>query len=235
MANLVIVRHGESVANQLKTYTGWSDVALTAKGRQQAHQVGRQIKDAGFQFSHVHTSLLKRAILTSYIVLEELDQLALPMTKSWRLNERHYGALRGLNKDTTRTVFGVHQVARWRRSYTAVPPLLIRSSTARRYRLVPRKSRPRGESLAQATQRLLPYWQDQVVPGLLAGQDQLIVAHGSTLRALIKVIEQISDQAIDGVEVANGEALYYQFGIDLTVLKKGRLALGSETDEEKEN
>ncbi len=223
MAKLVIVRHGESLANQLNTYTGWSDVPLTEQGRLEAQQVGQQLRATGIQFDQVHTSLLKRAILTSYIILEELDQLAIPMTKSWRLNERHYGALRGLNKDNTRVVFGAHQVARWRRSYTAIPPLLTVSSRARRYRLVPRRSRPRGESLAQATQRLLPYWQDQIVPALRQGQNQLIVAHGSTLRALIKVIEQISDQAIDGVEVANGEALYYQFNTDMQVLEKGRL------------
>ncbi|MGO3537372.1 MAG: 2,3-bisphosphoglycerate-dependent phosphoglycerate mutase [Latilactobacillus curvatus] len=224
MANLVIVRHGESLANQLNTYTGWSDVPLTAAGRKQAQHVGRQIQATGIQFSHVHTSLLKRAILTSYIILDEIDQLAIPMTKSWRLNERHYGALRGLNKEKTRAIFGAHQVARWRRSYTAVPPLLTTFSQARRYRLVPPMSRPRGESLAHATQRLLPYWQDQVVPGLLAGQDQLIVAHGSTLRALIKVIEQISDRDIDGVEVENGEALYYRFDAQMVVIEKGRLA-----------
>ncbi len=189
----------------------------------EAHQVGQQLQATGIQFAQVHTSLLKRAILTSYIILEEMDQLAIPMTKSWRLNERHYGALRGLNKETTRRVFGVAQVARWRRSYTAIPPLLTQVSQERRYRLVPLASRPRGESLAQATQRLLPYWQDQIVPGLRQGRDQLVVAHGSTLRALIKVIEQISDQAIDGVEVANGEALYYQFDATLQLIEKGRL------------
>jgi len=223
MAKLVIVRHGESLANQLNTYTGWSDVPLTDKGRLEARQVGQQLQATGIQFAQVHTSLLKRAILTSYIILEEMDQLAIPMTKSWRLNERHYGALRGLNKETTRSVFGVAQVARWRRSYTAIPPLLTQVSQERRYRLVPLASRPRGESLAQATQRLLPYWQDQIVPGLRQGRDQLVVAHGSTLRALIKVIEQISDQAIDGVEVANGEALYYQFDATLQLIEKGRL------------
>lgn len=223
MAKLVIVRHGESLANQLNTYTGWSDVPLTDKGRLEAHQVGQQLQATGIQFAQVHTSLLKRAILTSYIILEEMDQLAIPMTKSWRLNERHYGALRGLNKETTRSVFGVAQVARWRRSYTAIPPLLTQVSQERRYRLVPLASRPRGESLAQATQRLLPYWQDQIVPGLRQGRDQLVVAHGSTLRAMIKVTEQISDQAIDGVEVANGEALYYQFDATLQLIEKGRL------------
>lgn len=128
MAKLVIVRHGESLANQLNTYTGWSDVPLTDKGRLEAHQVGQQLQATGIQFAQVHTSLLKRAILTSYIILEEMDQLAIPMTKSWRLNERHYGALRGLNKETTRSVFGVAQVARWRRSYTAIPPLLTQVS-----------------------------------------------------------------------------------------------------------
>ena len=223
MAKLVIVRHGESLANQLNTYTGWSDVPLTDKGRLEARQVGQQLQATGIQFAQVHTSLLKRAILTSYIILEEMDQLAIPMTKSWRLNERHYGALRGLNKETTRSVFGVAQVARWRRSYTAIPPLLTQVSQERRYRLVPLASRPRGESLAQATQRLLPYWQDQIVPGLKQGRNQLVVAHGSTLRALIKIIEQISDQAIDGIEVANGEALCYQFDATLQLIEKGRL------------
>lgn len=220
MSELVLIRHGQSVANQTNTYTGWSDVGLTDKGRAQAQAAGVRLAQTGLVFAHVHTSLLSRAILTAYMVQDAIGQNDVAITKSWRLNERHYGALRGLNKDQTRAVFGEAQVAFWRRSYTGMPPLLVNPSRSRRYQAYPASIVPRGESLAQAQARLLPYWSDHLAPGLLAGGNQLVVAHGSTLRALIKLIERIPDDQIDSVEVANAEPILYRFDEQLRVIDK---------------
>ncbi len=211
-AQLVLVRHGESTANRDNEFTGWTDVPLTPKGQQQAHLVGQNLTQHHFIFDDVHTSYLQRAIMTANIILAEMDQSWLPLHKTWRLNERHYGALRGLNKDAAREKYGVKAVALWRRSYTAVPPLLTETTPDRRY---PAGIEPQGESLAMASERLLPYWQAVVAPALKAGRNQLIVAHGSTLRALIKYIENISDEDIDGLEIANGDPIFYQVDAQL--------------------
>ncbi|MCT3168399.1 2,3-bisphosphoglycerate-dependent phosphoglycerate mutase, partial [Lacticaseibacillus rhamnosus] len=157
MVKLVLLRHGESIANQQNTYTGWSDVGLTAQGKAQAAAAGKKIAATGILFEHVHTSVLSRAIMTAYIVQDAIGQNYLPITKSWRLNERHYGALRGINKDLTRKLFGPDQVASWRRSFYAHPPLLAHPSRSRRYHAYPATIIPRGESLADASERLLPY------------------------------------------------------------------------------
>ncbi|GEL90010.1 2,3-bisphosphoglycerate-dependent phosphoglycerate mutase [Pediococcus parvulus] len=219
MTDLVLLRHGQSVANRDNVYTGWSDVPLTEQGRQEAHQAGNLILQTGIQFEDVHTSMLKRAITTADIVMDEMHQNWLPIHKTWRLNERHYGALRGQNKDETRKTYGVHQVALWRRSFKAVPPLLATTESDRRY-VELGDVEPRGESLEMAYNRLLPYWMDKIAPKLLEGKNQLVVAHGSTLRALIKYLEQISDEGIDGVEVANGEPIIYQFDEELNIISK---------------
>ncbi|WP_179395839.1 2,3-bisphosphoglycerate-dependent phosphoglycerate mutase [Lacticaseibacillus absianus] len=226
MVKLVLLRHGQSAANFSNTYTGWSDVELTATGVAQAEAAGAALRTAGLTFGHVHTSVLQRAIKTAYIVQDALGQNWLPITKSWRLNERHYGALRGLNKALTRELFGVAQVAQWRRSYTAHPPLLVRPSRSRRYHAFPASIVPRGESLAEATVRLIPYWTDDLAPRLLAGADQLVVAHGSTLRALIKYLEAIPDDQIDAVEVANAQPIVYTLDDQLRILDKQVLASG---------
>jgi 2,3-bisphosphoglycerate-dependent phosphoglycerate mutase len=220
MAKLVLLRHGESTANYDNTYTGWSDVPLTTNGVFQARAAGTRLRAEQLNLTAVHTSMLKRAIMTAYIVQEELGQLYLPITKSWRLNERHYGALRGLNKDKSRELFGDAQVAQWRRSYIAEPPHLVQPELAPAYGKWPDSIVPGGESLADAERRLLPYWVDDIAPHLRAGEDQLIVAHGSTLRALIKYLEGIKDADIDGVEVGNAEPIVYEFDPQLNILNK---------------
>ncbi|WP_024747590.1 2,3-bisphosphoglycerate-dependent phosphoglycerate mutase [Levilactobacillus namurensis] len=220
MATLVILRHGESVANRDNVFTGWSDVPLTSKGREQARIAGQAIARTGLQFGALHTSMLQRAIVTANLVLEQIDQLYIPEYKSWRLNERHYGALRGHNKDQVRDQVGDRQVKIWRRSFDVVPPLLEQVDQDRRYDRFGPHIEPRGESLEMAYHRLMPYWVDQVAPRLLAGQNQLIVAHGSTLRALIKHLDRVPDADISQVEVANGEPIRYEFDDHLKILKK---------------
>ncbi|MFC6164430.1 2,3-diphosphoglycerate-dependent phosphoglycerate mutase [Lactiplantibacillus dongliensis] len=222
MTELVIVRHGESTANRDNTYTGWSDVPLTDVGVGQAHHAGKRLREAGIQFGAVHTSVLKRAVVTANIILDEIDQLWLPEYKTWRLNERHYGALRGQNKDETRQIYGKAQVQQWRRSFYTVPPLLAPTDLShdRRYMKYGPNVEPRGESLKMAYDRIMPYWIDVIAPRLLAGENQLIVAHGSTLRALIKYLEHISDTGIDGVEVANGVPICYDLDDQLRIRSK---------------
>lgn len=214
---LVIMRHGQSVANRDNIFTGWSDVALTELGIAQALAAGTKIKATQIKFENVHTSYLKRAIQTANIVMEEIDQLWVPLHKSWRLNERHYGALRGLNKTTAKDEYGAKQIQQWRRSYYEVPPLLATTQPLRQY---PNGLEPRGESLAMAYHRLLPYWQDKIAPQLIQEKAQLIVAHGSTLRALIKYLDAVSDTDIQNIEVGNGEPIYYRFDPNLKVTEK---------------
>lgn len=223
MVKLVLLRHGQSVANQQNTYTGWTDVPLTAKGRRQAAEAGNQLAALHIPYTDVHTSILQRAIVTADIVMEEIDQLWLPLHKSWRLNERHYGALRGMNKDYSRELFGKAQVAKWRRGYTDIPPLLTKTESDRRYAQLPVSILTRGESLAMAWQRVAPYYEDQVVPHLRRGENQLIVAHGSTLRALIKYLDHISDADVDKVEVGNGVPIVYTLDDQLHVVTKKML------------
>lgn len=220
MVKLVLIRHGESTANADDTYTGWSDVQLTDRGIAQAHATADLLADLTFAPTTVHTSVLVRAIKTALIICADRDWLALPLLKSWRLNERHYGALRGHNKQQTRLEFGAHQVALWRRDFWTVPPLLTAPDHDRRYAALDPRCLPLGESLAMASARVLPYYQDVVVPELLQGHDQLIVAHGSTLRVLLKYIEQLSPHQLDGVEVANGEPIVYEFDAHLRVTEK---------------
>ncbi|MFT8849298.1 MAG: 2,3-bisphosphoglycerate-dependent phosphoglycerate mutase [Leuconostoc pseudomesenteroides] len=208
VAKLVLVRHGESTANRDNEFTGWTDVPLTAKGKTQAHQVGQVLSRYQLTLDNVYTSYLQRAIITAYIIMDEMQQAWVPINKTWRLNERHYGALRGLNKDSAREKYGVNHVALWRRSYTAIPPLLEQVNPNRRYSV---NIEPRGESLKMASDRLIPYWTSNILPKLKAGQNVLMVAHGSTLRALIKYIEDISDDDIDGLEIGNGEPILYEY------------------------
>lgn len=221
MVKLVMVRHGQSLANQLNEYTGWTDSPLTVQGKKEAVQAGKLLAKTGIQFAQLHTSMLSRAIVTSYIILDQIDQNWIPIKKTWRLNERHYGALRGLNKDKTRKIYGKKQVALWRRSYRTVPPLLTKPDNhERRYQTWPESILPKAESLQMASQRIIPYWIDQIAPALLAGKNQLIVAHGSTLRALIKYLEAISDADIDGVEVENAVPIIYDLDKKLQIVKK---------------
>ncbi|MFD1318453.1 2,3-bisphosphoglycerate-dependent phosphoglycerate mutase [Loigolactobacillus zhaoyuanensis] len=220
MARLVLLRHGESTANRDNIYTGWSDVPLTAAGIAEAQRAGQRLAKLGLDFTAVHTSVLQRAILTADIVMTQLDIAAVPLYKTWRLNERHYGALRGQNKDLTRQEYGAQQVALWRRSYTTVPPKLAQPDYDRRYTRYGYRFEPLAESLAMALARVVPYWLDHIGPELINGHDQLVVAHGSTIRALIKYLEDISDTGIDGVEVANGEPIVYDLDAKLRIKQK---------------
>ncbi|KPN79939.1 2,3-bisphosphoglycerate-dependent phosphoglycerate mutase [Apilactobacillus zhangqiuensis] len=219
MSYLVIMRHGQSVANEKNVFTGWSDVSLTEKGIQQAHDAGKKINQLEIDFDHAHTSFLKRAIETLHIVLSEINQQYIQETKSWRLNERHYGALRGRKKDDVKLQYGPEKFAEFRRSYTTVPPLLDQPDEEYKYEKIG-VIEPRGESLKMAYERLMPYWQDSIAPKLLDGQNELVVAHGSTLRALIKYLDNISDDDIDGVEVPNGKPIIYHFDDKLNVISK---------------
>ncbi|MGF2384242.1 2,3-bisphosphoglycerate-dependent phosphoglycerate mutase [Lentilactobacillus otakiensis] len=219
MPTLVIMRHGESQANRDNIFTGWSDVSLTDKGVEQAHTAGKVIAKSKLQFDDVHTSFLKRAIITTNIVLDEIGQNFIPEHKSWRLNERHYGGLRGKNKLKVKEQVGAKQLKIWRRSFTVVPPLLNKRDEDSRYDRYGVKI-PLGESLEMAQRRLIPYWVDEIAPRLLDGKNQLIVAHGSTLRALIKFLENISDADIPNVEVPNGKPIRYDFDQNLNIISK---------------
>ncbi|AYE37649.1 2,3-bisphosphoglycerate-dependent phosphoglycerate mutase [Companilactobacillus zhachilii] len=222
MVKLVMVRHGESIANALNQYTGWNNVGLTQEGVVQAHVAAKKLQ--GFYFDHVHTSVLQRAIITAYIIQDDLNLNYVPITKTWRLNERHYGALRGQNKDATRREFGVAQVHQWRRSFYSVPPELKKPDpNVGPYKYYESSIMPVAESLYEAYQRIIPYYVDHVAPELLDNKNQLIVAHGSTIRALIKYIEGISDQDIDGVEVENGKPLIYEFDEKLNIVSSNRV------------
>ncbi|GFZ27589.1 2,3-bisphosphoglycerate-dependent phosphoglycerate mutase [Lactobacillus corticis] len=221
MVKLVLVRHGESIANQQNVYTGWNDVPLTPKGQEQARRAGQLIQQLGdFNPTAIHTSVLSRAIMTANIVAETCDWLYLPLYKTWRLNERHYGALRGLNKDVSRAVFGKEQVLEWRRGFDSVPPAQGSPVIDRRYAKFDQRLMPRAESLHQTQLRLLPYYEDQVASRLVQGQDQLVVAHGSSLRALIKYLEAINDHDIIKLEVPNAEPIVYTFDQHLNIIHK---------------
>lgn len=219
MAKLLIVRHGESQANRDNIFTGWTDSPLTKKGIEQAYTVGKMLAKAGLEFDDAHTSYMSRAIKTANIVLDELDQLYVPIHKTWRLNERHYGALAGQNKALVKEKVGAEQLHRWRRGYADLPPKMKHRTHERRYDRLGVKM-PLSESLKMTQERLLPYWQDAIAPRLLDDKNELVVAHGSSLRALIKYLDQIPDDKIDTVEVPNGEPILYTFDNHLNILNK---------------
>ena len=227
MAKLVIVRHGQSQANRDNIFTGWTDVPLTEKGIEQGQMVGDELARMGIQFDDAHTSYMSRAIKTMNIILERIDQLYIPVYKTWRLNERHYGALSGLNKAKVKEEVGAEQLHRWRRGYSEVPPKLKQRQHERRYDRLGVKM-PYSESLAMTQKRLLPYWEDQIAPRLMDGKNQLIVAHGSSLRALIKYLDQIPDDQIDQVEVPNGKPILYELDPALNITKKTFITMDGE-------
>jgi 2,3-bisphosphoglycerate-dependent phosphoglycerate mutase len=215
MRTLVLLRHGESVWNSEGLFTGWVDVGLSGKGRQEAERAGELLREAGLNPGVVHTSVLTRAIQTANIALESAGLLWLPVRRSWRLNERHYGALQGKNKAQTRQEFGDEQFMLWRRSYATPPPPLadsdpLSASADPRYAALPPDLRPRTECLRDVLWRLLPYWHDVIVPDLLAGQTVLVVAHGNSLRALVKHLDDISDDEISGLDIPTGIPLVYE-------------------------
>lgn len=228
MHNLVLVRHGESVWNQENRFTGWQDVDLSEKGRAEARAGGQALREAGMQFDQAFTSVLKRAIRTLWIVTEELDQMWLPVTKSWRLNERHYGNLTGLNKAETAQQYGEDQVKIWRRSFSTPPPPMPSSdlrhpSHSPVYAKVPRQELPHGESLELTVKRFLPLWQNDLAARVREGQRLLLVAHGNSLRALIMHLEKLTPEQIMEVNLPTGIPLVYDLapeGAEWKVLGK---------------
>lgn len=225
MYKLVLIRHGESQWNQENRFTGWVDVDLSEKGRAEALKGGKALKNKGFQFDIAYTSVLKRAIHTLNYVLDEVDQVWLPVHKEWRLNERHYGALQGLNKAETAARHGEEQVKIWRRSYDTPPPPMEandpgQASKDPRYAGVSPKELPNGESLKDTVARFLPLWTKTIAPDVKAGKKVLIVAHGNSIRALIQHLENMSADEIMGVNMPTGIPMVYELDANLKVLKK---------------
>jgi 2,3-bisphosphoglycerate-dependent phosphoglycerate mutase len=215
MGTLVLLRHGESDWNAKGLFTGWVDVGLAAKGVQEASTAGRMIADAGLRPGIVHTSVLTRAIATANVALDAAGLGWLPVRRSWRLNERHYGALQGKDKAQTREEFGDEQFMLWRRSYDVPPPPIadddpLSQSSDPRYATLPPEIMPRTECLRDVVARMLPYWYDAIVPDLAAGQVVLVVAHGNSLRALVKHLDGISDAAIAALNIPTGIPLLYE-------------------------
>ena len=215
MIKLVLLRHGESTWNLENRFTGWTDVDLTEQGVCEAHQAGRLLKEGGFVFDLAHTSVLKRAIRTLWIALDEMDLMWIPIHGSWRLNERHYGALQGLNKRDTADKYGMEQVHLWRRSYDIPPPALEETDCRfpgkdPRYTGLKAGELPRSESLKDTLARVLPYWHEAIVPDLRAGRRVLIAAHGNSIRALVKYLDDIPDTVITELNIPTGIPLVYE-------------------------
>jgi len=228
MHKLVLIRHGESTWNLENRFTGWTDVDLTPLGVQQARQAGALLKAEGFEFDIAYSSVLKRAIWTLWHTLDRMDRTWLPVVNDWRLNERHYGALQGLNKSETTKNFGDEQVLAWRRSYDTPPPPLDpgdpRSEAADlRYAGLAADQVPLTECLKDTVARVLPFWRESVAPALSRGQRVVIVAHGNSIRALVKYLDGISDADIVGLSIPNGIPLVYELDASLKPIRSGYL------------
>jgi 2,3-bisphosphoglycerate-dependent phosphoglycerate mutase len=224
MLKLVLLRHGESTWNVDNRFTGWTDVDLSAKGLQEAHEAARLLKAGGYTFDLAFTSLLKRAIRTLWVVMDDMDLMWLTVRRNWRLNERHYGALQGLNKAETAVQYGEKQVQIWRRSYSDPPPALTLEDERypghdRRYAGLTPLQLPLCESLKDTVERFLPYWHERIVPELRVGRRILVVAHGNSLRALVKYLDGVSDEAIVGLNIPTGVPLVYELDDDLRALR----------------
>lgn len=225
---LVLARHGESVWNKENLFTGWTDIDLSEKGREEARDAGKLLKEGKFDFDVCFTSYLKRAIHTLNIILEEMDREYLPVIKAWQLNERHYGALQGLNKAETAKKYGESQVKLWRRSFDVAPPALPPNderlpSLQSAYRDVSSSSLPSTESLKITIERVVPYFEKEIKPLMKMDKKVLIVAHGNSLRALVKYFERISDEDIVDVNIPTGVPLVYKFDSDFNVSSKNYL------------
>ena len=225
MYRLVLLRHGESVWNKENKFTGWTDVDLSERGREEAREAGRLMNAEKYEFDVAYTSVLKRAIRTLWIALDEMDMMWIPVHRSWRLNERHYGALQGLNKAETAAKHGDAQVKIWRRSYDIPPPPLAlddpgHPSHDRRYASLTAAQLPRTESLKNTVERFLPYWHETIAPAIKNGQRVLVAAHGNSLRALVKYLDHISDQDIVELNIPTGVPLVYLLNEDLRPLQK---------------
>ena len=224
MHKLVLLRHGESGWNRENRFTGWTDVDLSDSGVEEARAAGRLLKSGGYSFELAYTSVLRRAIRTLWLALDELDQLWIPVDKSWRLNERHYGALQGLNKAETAAKFGEAQVLAWRRSYDTPPPALERGDPRSpggdpRYAGLRAAELPLTECLKDTVARVLPFWNASMAPAVRAGRRIIVVAHGNSLRALIKHLDRVSDAEIVGLNVPTGVPLVYELDADLEPVK----------------
>ena len=224
MNRLVLLRHGESTWNRENRFTGWTDVDLTEKGIDEARQAGRALREAGLGFDVAYTSLQKRAIRTLWLVLDEMDLMWIPVHRCWRLNERHYGALQGLNKAETAAKFGDEQVLKWRRSYDEPPPPVDESDERYpggdpRYRGLAKSDLPRSECLKDTVARVLPYWNEVIAPDVRNGKRVIIAAHGNSLRALVKYLDGISDSAIVGLNIPTGVPLIFELDAQLKPLR----------------
>jgi 2,3-bisphosphoglycerate-dependent phosphoglycerate mutase len=224
MHTLVLIRHGESDWNKENRFTGWTDVDLSPKGRDEAAQAGRLLKERCFTFDVAYVSVLKRAVRTLWIVLDEMDLMWLPVRHSWRLNERHYGALQGLNKAETAAKFGEDQVKVWRRSYDVPPPLLDVADERYpghdpRYAGLRPEELPRTECLKDTVARFLPFWHETLAPEVRSGRRVLVAAHGNSIRAMVKYLDGVSDDAIVGVNIPTGIPLVYELDAELRPMK----------------
>lgn len=224
MIKLVLLRHGESIWNKENLFTGWTDVDLSDRGKAEAKQAGELLKAEGFTFDIAFTSVLKRAIRTLWIALDELDAMWIPVEHSWRLNERHYGALQGLNKAQTAATYGDDQVLVWRRSYDVPPPALEQSDprypgTDPRYRELTLSELPLTECLKDTVARFLPFWHQTIVPAILSDKKVIITAHGNSLRALVKHLDHISDEDIIELNIPTGVPLVYELDDQLEPLR----------------
>lgn len=221
---LVLLRHGESLWNKENLFTGWTDVDLSDHGKKEGHEAGRILKEYGFTFDVAFTSVLKRAIRTLWLVLDTMDWMWIPVHRDWRLNERHYGALQGLNKAETAKKFGEVQVKLWRRSYDIRPPALAEGDPRHprydvRYKGLSREEIPATECLKDTSERVLPYWHDHIAPMVRSGKQVLIVAHGNSLRALVKYLDKVSDADIVEMNIPTGIPLVYELDEDLKPIR----------------
>jgi 2,3-bisphosphoglycerate-dependent phosphoglycerate mutase len=224
MHTLVLLRHGESDWNRENRFTGWTDVDLSATGIEEAHRAGRALREGGFTFDIAYTSLLKRAIRTLWIVLDEMDLMWVQVHRDWRLNERHYGALQGLNKAETARRHGEEQVKVWRRSYDVPPPPLEPADPRfpghdRRYAGLDADDLPRTESLKDTVARFLPYWHEAIAPAITSGKRVLITAHGNSLRALVKYLDNVADSDIVELNIPTGIPLVYELDAELKPIR----------------
>ena len=224
MHKLVLLRHGESLWNRENRFTGWTDVDLTDHGREEARRAGRLLKESGYIFDVAYTSVLKRAVKTLWLALEEMDLMWIPIHNSWRLNERHYGALQGLNKAETAQKFGEEQVLAWRRSYDTPPPALATDDPRHpggdpRYATLSSAELPRTECLKDTVARFLPYWHETIAPAVRSGRRVIIAAHGNSIRALVKYLDDVSDADIVGLNIPTAIPLVYELDDTLRPLR----------------
>lgn len=224
MKKIVLLRHGQSEWNKENRFTGWKDVGLTEQGEAEALQAGKLLKEEGFQFDIAYTSVLKRAIKTLWISLEELDQMWIPVVRNWRLNERHYGALQGLNKAETAQKYGDEQVLTWRRSFATRPPALEKSDERYpgndpKYKNLTKEQIPLAECLKDNVERTKPFWESEILKDVREGKNVLVAAHGNSLRAIIKMLDNVSDEDILKINVPTGVPLVYELDNDLKPIK----------------